>query len=106
MGKIDRKNTFLIAEFNNATSYFYFTKPKDLNLPKGEIEKEITKTKDGFKISLKSEVLQKDVFLFSNEKGHFSDNYFDLLPNETKVIKFKTDSKSLNDLEIKTLNNI
>ena len=55
---------------------------------------------------LKSNVLQKNVFLFTNEKGHFSDNFFDLLPNETKVLEFKTESKSLNNLDIKTLNNI
>tara|TARA_B110000090_G_scaffold55423_1_gene63226 strand:+ start:4776 stop:7253 length:2478 start_codon:yes stop_codon:yes gene_type:complete len=106
LDKIDKKNTFLIREFNGKKSYFYFTKPKDLNLPKEEIEQIITKTKTGFTITLKSEVLQKEVFLFTDEKGHFSDNFFDLLPNETKVIKFKTDSKSLNDLEIKTLNQI
>ena len=79
-------------------------KPKKLNLPKGEIQQRIIKTKTGFKITLKSSILHKDVFLFTDEKGHFSDNLFDLLPNETKVIKFKTDSKSLSDLEIKTLN--
>jgi beta-mannosidase len=104
LDNIDKKNTFLISEFNDKKSYFYFTKPKDLNLQKGEIQQIITKTKTGFKITLKSSILQKDVFLFTKEKGHFSDNFFDLLPNETKVIKFKTDSKSLSDLEIKTLN--
>ena len=104
LDNIDKKNTFLISEFNDKKSYFYFTKPKDLNLQKGEIQQIITKTKTGFKITLKSSILQKDVFLFTDEKGHFSDNFFDLLPNETKVIKFKTDSKSLSDLEIKTLN--
>tara|TARA_B110000879_G_scaffold126586_1_gene166897 strand:- start:631 stop:3108 length:2478 start_codon:yes stop_codon:yes gene_type:complete len=104
LDNIDKKNTFLISEFNGKKSYFYFTKPKDLNLQKGEIQQIITKTKTGFKITLKSSILQKDVFLFTKEKGHFSDNFFDLLPNETKVIKFKTDSKSLSDLEIKTLN--
>ena len=104
LDNIDKKNTFLISEFNDKKSYFYFTKPKDLNLQKGEIQQIITKTKTGFKITLKSSILQKDVFLFTKEKGHFSDNFFDLLPNETKVIKFKTGSKSLSDLEIKTLN--
>ena len=103
---IDVKNSLLIAEFENNKSYFYFTKPKELNLPKAAIEKQITKTANGFSITLKSTVLQKDVFLFSNEKGHFSDNFFDLEPNKIKTLFFETEVTSLNDLEIKTLNTI
>jgi beta-mannosidase len=51
-------------------------------------------------------VLQKEVFLFTKEKGHFSDNFFDLMPNETKVITFTSESETLSDLKIKTLNTI
>ena len=106
LNTINKEKTFLISEFNNEKSYFYFTKPKELNLPKGEIEKIISKTKNGFSITLKSAVLQKDVFLFTKEKGHFSDNYFDLLPNQEVQIFFETDAKFLDDLKIKTLNSI
>ena len=103
---IDRKNVVYISEFNGNTSSYYFSKPKDLNLPKAEIEKVISETKNGFSITLKSTVLQKDVFLFTKQKGHFSDNFFDLMPNETTVIEFKTEVNSLNDLQVKTLNTI
>ncbi|ARV06171.1 beta-mannosidase [Polaribacter sp. SA4-10] len=96
----------LITEFNNEKSYFYFSKPKNLNLPKGDIQQKISKTKEGFSITLKSDVLQKDVFLFTKEKGHFSDNFFDLMPNEIKILEFKTTKTSLDDLQIKTLNKI
>jgi beta-mannosidase len=48
--------------------------------------------------------LQKEVFLFTKEKGHFSDNFFDLMPNETKVITFTSNIETLSDLKIKTLN--
>ena len=106
LNTIDKKATVLVAEFNNQKSYFYFIKPKELILPKGEIEKEILKTANGFSISIKSAVLQKEVFLFTNEKGHFSDNFFDLLPNETRTIYFKTSATSLDDLQLKTLNKI
>tara|TARA_R110002073_G_scaffold8207_7_gene45901 strand:+ start:11712 stop:14195 length:2484 start_codon:yes stop_codon:yes gene_type:complete len=95
-----------IIEFNEASSYYYFTKPKKLKLPKGVIEKEIKKTKSGFSITLQSTVLQKDVFLSTKEKGHFSNNYFDLLPNVSKKIFLETTTKSLNDLKIKSLNSI
>ena len=100
---IDKESSVLITEFNAHSSVFYFTKPKDLNLPKGTIEKEILKTKKGFLIQLKSDVLQKEVFLFTKEKGHFSDNFFDLMPNETKVITFTSNIETLSDLKIKTL---
>ena len=103
---IDKENTLLVAEFNNNKSTFYFTKPKDLNLPKGAVRKGIFKTKKGFSIQLNSDVLQKEVFLFTKEKGHFSDNFFNLMPGETKVITFTSDIETLSDLKIKTLNNI
>ncbi|WP_026775093.1 glycoside hydrolase family 2 protein [Polaribacter sp. Hel_I_88] len=106
LDKIDRNSSLLVAEFNTEKSYFYFAKPKDLQLPTGDITKKIKKTKHGFSVTLKSNVLQKDVFLFTTQKGHFSDNFFDLLPNETRIIEFKTDAKTLEDLKLKTLNNI
>ena len=106
LDSIDKESSVLITEFNNQTSFYYFAKPKDLNLPKAAIEKEIVKTKKGFSIRLKSSVLQKEVFLFTKEKGHFSDNFFDLMPNEIKVITFKSDIETLSDLKIKTLNKI
>jgi beta-mannosidase len=104
LNKMDRKKTFLIAEFNNHKSIFYFSKPKDLQLPKGEIEQKITKIKNGFTITLKSNILQKDVFLFSSKKGKFSDNFFDIKPNEVKKIVFETNTKSITDLKIRSLN--
>jgi len=103
---IDRKNQVYITEFNGKKSLHFFSSPKDLNLVKGEIQKEITKTKNGFSITLKSVVLQKDVFLFSKNKGHFFDNFFDLLPNESITIEFTTEAKSLDDLQIKSLNQL
>ena len=95
-----------VIEFNKAKSLYYFAKPKDLELPKASIEKKIIKTENGFSITLQSTVLQKDIFLSSKKKGHFSDNFFDLLPNEEITIEFKTTSKSLEDLKIKTLNSL
>ena len=106
LGDFKKNNLVFLAEFNNATSLLYLDKPKNLKLLKGKIVQKITKNINGFSITLKSTVLQKDVFLFTSEKGHFSDNFFDLLPNKSKTIEFKTDAKSLDDLKIKTLNSI
>ena len=104
LDKIDKNSSLLVAEFNDEKSYFYFSKPKDLKLPKAVVQKNIRKTANGFSITLKSTVLQKDLFLFTNIKGHFSENFFDLMPNETIRINFKTEANSLDDLQIKTLN--
>lgn len=82
----------------------YFSKPKDLKLLQAQIETSISKTNKGFKIELSSSTLQKDVFLYTDQKGHFSNNFFDLLPNETKVIEFKTDAEALDNLQLKSLN--
>jgi len=92
------------ADFNNTTSYFYLVKPKDLKLQQGDIKHKITKTSEGFQIELSANILQKDVFLYCNESGHYSDNYFDILPHETKTIDFKTDSETITGFQIKTFN--
>jgi beta-mannosidase len=103
---INKNGVVVVSKFKNKRSYFFLVKPKDLELRQGSIQKTITKTKNGFQIVLTSNTLQKDVFLFCNDTGHFSDNYFDLLPNEIKTIHFETEGKSLDDLEIKTLNGL
>ena len=102
----NRKSTFLVAEFNGEKSICYFEKPKNLKLLKGEIQQTITKVESGFLVTLKSAVLQKDVFLYTKHKGHFSTNFFELLPNETKTIFFKTKTTVLDDLQFKTLNKL
>ena len=106
IAKIDKKSTLLITKFNNQTSYFYFVKPKELKLPKSNIQQKIVKTDKGFSITIESTVLLKDVFLFTKDKGHFSDNFFDVLPNQTKTVFFETKTTNLVDLKIKTLNKI
>ena len=100
----DKNKSLLVISNENASWVHYFVKPKDLKLKQDSIKKKITKTSEGFIIELSSETLQKDVFLFCNDKGHFSDNYFDLLPNKTKTIVFKTEAMVLDNFKIKTLN--
>ena len=70
----------------------------------GDIKTKIFETIDGFNIDLYSETFQKDVFLFADAKGHFSDNFFNMLPNKTYTIHFKTESKSLDELKLKSFN--
>ena len=99
----DKKKTVLIISKKDKSWLHYFSKPKELELKPEEISQSIRKTETGFRIELSSSSLQKDVFLYTNTQGHFSDNYFDLLPNETMIIDFKSDASDL-DLKLKSLN--
>jgi len=77
-----------------------------LILNRDEIQKKITKISTGFQIELSSGSFQKDVFFYTDIKGHFSDNFFNLLPNKTKILYFETEAELLNDLKIKTFNSL
>jgi beta-mannosidase len=102
--EFDTNNTFLRITFDESESIHYFSKPKDLNLINEPITIEIVKNKEGFLIKLNSETLQKNVFLFSEEKGTWQDNFFDILPGVSKEIQFKTDTEIVPIVNFKTLN--
>ena len=104
--ELNKNAVVIVTTFNDEESLFYLGKYKELELNKAGIKQTITKTETGFAIALSSKTLQKDVFLYSNEKGHFSDNFFDLLPNTTKTIQFKTKALELKALKLKTFNNL
>ncbi|WP_347839133.1 glycoside hydrolase family 2 protein [uncultured Draconibacterium sp.] len=86
---------------------YYFLPFKNLNVPEPQIEYAISKAEDGFDIALKTDKLAKNVYLqIEDEEGFFSDNYFDLLPNEKATIHLKTiiSEEKLNEvLSIRTL---
>ncbi len=84
------KNDKIIAETNH-----FFAKPKDLKLAKPTIKiKKISPTE----IEVSTDVLAKDVYLMGDT--HFSDNFFDLLPQASKRIKL---SKPLEKIEVMSL---
>ncbi|MDP5027249.1 MAG: hypothetical protein NWQ14_03420, partial [Flavobacterium sp.] len=72
-------------------------KPKNLKLSKPNIK---IRTIDDVTIEISSDVLAKDVFLSSENDVFFEDNYFDLLPNEKRIIKL---SKAPKEIKVKTL---
>lgn len=104
--QFDKAFCVLKLNFGKNQYLHYFVKPKDLKLKKNEIETviETEKTIEGFSITLTSKTLQKNVFLATDKKGNFQDNYFDLLPNEPKTILFSTKNKTAPKLQVKTLN--
>ncbi|MEC3876784.1 beta-mannosidase [Chryseobacterium salviniae] len=86
----DKKDEKIIAETN-----YFFAKPKDLKLPKPNIQiKKISSTE----IEISTDVLAKDVYLIGNT--HFSDNFFNLLPGASRRIKL---SKPLEKIEVISL---
>lgn len=75
-----------------AENLFYFLPTKELNLPEPLISKSIAETNEGFLIELSTDKLAKNLFLSNGHDDFFSDNYFDLLPGETRKIFCKSGS--------------
>lgn len=87
---LDKTKTFISIKLlqNNkeiSRNSFFFEKPKNIVLPKANIQ--LTKVDDSH-IALSSDKLARFVWLdIPNSINAFSDNYFDLLPGEQKILK-------------------
>lgn len=103
----DEKKVVLLAELRSedrlmSQNHFYFVQPKELDLEKPEIKINPVKEADGYKIELTTNKLAKNVYLRLDEtEGFFSDNFFDLIPGETKVLQFKTEKNNIDQLSNK-----
>ncbi|MFI5150949.1 MAG: glycosyl hydrolase 2 galactose-binding domain-containing protein [Bacteroidia bacterium] len=77
----------------SCSGIFYFTEPKNLQLPQPHITFTIKKVDDHFVLYVKSDVLAKNVFITTTEgTGALADeNYVDLLPGKEKSIIFFSD---------------
>ncbi|WP_430973127.1 beta-mannosidase [Sunxiuqinia rutila] len=74
-----------------ASNVFYFRPVKEMKLPTPEVTYEIVPAEGGYTISVKTDKLAKNLFMtIGDEEGFFSDNYFDLLPDETAEITLST----------------
>lgn len=99
--EIDKNKTFLqltLKDGNGKTiaqNIHFFSKPNEMKLTKPNLQvKQISPTE----IEISTDVLAKDVYLMGDT--HFSDNFFDLLPNTSKKI---TLPKPLDKVEIMSL---
>ena len=86
------KMTLMKADEVVDRGLYYFLYPKELTLPRPNIDLQF----NGNKITLKSDVLAKGVALslkpmegVSEMDLHFTDNYFDLLPGEEKEVELE-----------------
>lgn len=82
---------------------YYFEKPKNLELSKVKVKlRQLSENT----IEVSAPKMAKSVWLFlPGVDNAFSDNYFDLIPGEKKIIKIKANNlkHSLNKIQIKTL---
>ncbi|RAK20937.1 beta-mannosidase [Flavobacterium aquaticum] len=95
--KFDLKSSVLKVNWEEVKINYFFAKPKDLKLQKPNIEIKII---NDFMIEISSDVLAKDVFLSSENEVFFEDNYFDLLPNEKRIVKLY---KAAKEIKVKSL---
>lgn len=127
--EFDKAASVLKVKYGESEYLHYFSRPIDLKLFEIEISEEIksrcqverTRNLIGsskprfidsdekelctiFLITLNSKTLQKDVFLSADSKGKWSDNYFDLLPNQSKTLYFYSESETPPNLKYNTLN--
>ena len=71
---------------------YYFNYPKDQELPQAKVSFKV-KTMDGkCEVSLSAKQLARDIFVEIPYQGaRFTDNFFDLLPGQTKKIVITSD---------------
>lgn len=100
-------NLVLQASFINKNNQFsalhYFNSPQKLAIQNPNI---LIKLISKNRLEVTSDVLAKNVFLtFKNEMIKLDDNFFDLLPNEKKIIKLSNNFTTINlfDINVKTL---
>ena len=76
-----------------STNTHYFALPKEITLLKANIAATWQQSNDStYQVTLKSKTLAREVNLsLSQGDGFFGDNYFDLLPGETKTLTFKAE---------------
>jgi beta-mannosidase len=113
---IDRQKSYLEAKLVVGDTTLdqrihFFVLPKKLKLQESAINFEIEEKANTYQIKLASPHLEKDVFISVPGVGaSFSDNYFDMLPGETKVVDMKVKSSQEGGLDkkivIRTMNMI
>lgn len=92
-GKLSAANSllhFTLKDKNGVTladDVFYFAYPKDQKLPEANIETSVRRRGDAIEMTLKTDKLARDIFVEVPVQGvRFTDNFFDLLPDQRKKI--------------------
>jgi beta-mannosidase len=89
---------------------YFFTIPKNLSLSIADPEVDIKIAHDELTLTLRSDVLIRNLFVACDKQDiHFTDNYFDLLPNKEYTISAALEDGFIpekKDLKFYSLNNL
>lgn len=95
---VSPKSTFLLMTLKNkkgevlSEEIYYFNYAKDQDLPEAELRYKVKQSDGRYEVTLSSKQLARDVFVEIPVQGaHFSDNFFDLLPGQTKKVVIASD---------------
>lgn len=94
---LDRSKIVLHVSFvdSNNKAYsnnYFFKQPKNLVFPKVNISRSVVKSKNGYTVKLKSGKFARAVFMsIEGIDNFFSNNYFDMLPNQDYELQVRTD---------------
>ncbi|MCW3086135.1 MAG: hypothetical protein JWP12_3501 [Bacteroidetes bacterium] len=95
-------NSNVIHFTEESTAMFYFVKPKDLQLPKPVFRIDATTTDNDQYLVISTDVFAKDACItIDGESLNLSDNFFDLMPGQQKVI-YLPRGKKIRSLKKKT----
>lgn len=113
LNEVQRRESYLVVRLVDsqgnvqAGDVYFFNKTKDLNLPQPAIRFSLKEAAGSYELTLKSDKLAKDVFVEIPVHGtRFTDNFFDLLPGETKKIRVTTPKGEKIDAKTIKLNHI
>lgn len=83
----------------------YFNKPNAMNYPRPNIRTSIKGSPSEYSVSLSTDKLAKNVHVEIPGDGFLSDNYFDMMPGETKTITIKSAGTTItsDDIKVKTI---
>ena len=91
-------NTLLLMTLKNqkgevlSEEIFYFSYPKDQELPMPKVSYKVKQQDGKCEVTLSAKQLARDIFVEIPYQGaRFSDNFFDLLPGQTKKITITSD---------------
>ncbi|MFN3404727.1 MAG: beta-mannosidase [Cytophagaceae bacterium] len=76
---------------------FYFDKPKNLALPLSIPNIKVEKESEKYKITINADNLIKNLYLYTlRSEGHFTNNYFDVVPGKTLELYFIPSKENIN----------
>jgi beta-mannosidase len=104
MGTLNPIETVIEIQFQDVRRLVYLVQPRDMDLPRSNVQFRVRRTSNGSEIELRTDVLAKNILL-ELETGVLpvSQNYFDLLPGETKRVRTSLSTNELSGLRVLTL---